>query len=167
MRIASRYFATVRRAISIPSDLRISTIRSSERMPSGGSPSIRALIRNLTASAECAASPSVPGDGSGKEILKLERAARGRDIFVRRHAADGALVHLDRLGDIAQDQRPQMAPRRSRMKPLLLADDFSRPFRIVLRALLQRKSTSQFATRGARQGQPGPPCRAPRGCPRA
>ena len=58
MRIASRYLATVRRAISIPSPCNISTNLSSERIFFGDSASIRAFIRVRTASAEMAPPPS-------------------------------------------------------------------------------------------------------------
>src|SRR5690606_38095972 len=54
MRIASRYLATVLRAMSIPVPRNISTMRSSDSTASGGSWSISALIRYRTASAECA-----------------------------------------------------------------------------------------------------------------
>src|SRR3546814_5360851 len=52
IRIVSRYFATVRRAMSMPSDLRISTIRSSDRTTAGVSSSISARMRKRTASAD-------------------------------------------------------------------------------------------------------------------
>ena len=52
MFMPSRYFATVRRAISTPSFRRIAVKRSSERVLRGSSPSIRALIRSRIAVAE-------------------------------------------------------------------------------------------------------------------
>src|SRR5262249_21588238 len=57
MRRASRYLATVRRAMSTPSSFKRSTILSSDNTPLGGSASIISLMRWRTASDECA-SPS-------------------------------------------------------------------------------------------------------------
>jgi len=72
--MASRYFATVRRAISTPSALSAATILSSERIFVGSSASIIVLILDLT--------------------------ARGSHEFSGGNAADGAFVHVDFLGDV-------------------------------------------------------------------
>ena len=54
MRSDSRYFATVRRAISMPLSFSLETMASSESTSRGGSSSIICLMRCRTASAECA-----------------------------------------------------------------------------------------------------------------
>ena len=64
--MASRYFATVRRAISIPSARRRSTIVSSDKTFALSSPSISFLIRSRTASAEWLSPAPVPAI----EVLK-------------------------------------------------------------------------------------------------
>src|SRR6266540_3426218 len=58
IRIASRYFATVRRAMSIPASCSFSTMVSSDSTWPGLSASISCLIRWRTASAEWASPPS-------------------------------------------------------------------------------------------------------------
>ena len=67
------------------------------------------------------------GDRRGEEIFQLEEAARRRHVLVGGDPADRALVHADRVGDVAQDQRPQrlhavaeepvLLARRSRSRP--------------------------------------------------
>src|ERR1700685_482112 len=57
MRIASRYLATVRRAISMPASRSFSTMVSSDKTSLAGSASINCLMRWRTASAECASPP--------------------------------------------------------------------------------------------------------------
>src|SRR5215471_10297775 len=59
--IASRYFATVRRAISTPSIRNNSTILSSESVSSAGSAPIKLRMRCRTASAECDPLPLAAG----------------------------------------------------------------------------------------------------------
>src|SRR5258706_1755656 len=54
MRSASRYFATVRRAISMPWSLSIVTIRSSDKISLGVSLQMNSLMRSRTDSDECA-----------------------------------------------------------------------------------------------------------------
>ena len=56
--MTSRYLATVRRAISMPSPSSTSTILSSERTRRGDSASINCLIRCFTASEECGYLPA-------------------------------------------------------------------------------------------------------------
>jgi len=58
MRIASRYFATVRRAISMPAARNFSTMVSSESTSCALSTSMSCLMRCRTASAEWASPPS-------------------------------------------------------------------------------------------------------------
>src|ERR1700679_210695 len=58
IRIASRYFATVRRAISMPDSRNRSTMVSSDRIAEASSWSISCLMWWRTASAECASPPS-------------------------------------------------------------------------------------------------------------
>src|SRR5208282_1313649 len=65
MRIASRYLATVRRAMSTPSLSRISTIRSSDST-SAASESMSERMRKRTASAECAS----PEEADMDEVKK-------------------------------------------------------------------------------------------------
>ena len=137
MRIASRYFATVRRAMSTPSRCSSSTIRSSDSVSSAGSPSIRPRMRKRTASAECASPPPEAGIAEVKKIFQLEQAARRRDVFVAGDAADRALVHPDRVGDVAQDQRPQRLHALAK-EAVLLAHDLGRDLEDRRGALVQR-----------------------------
>src|SRR5918992_5692330 len=58
IRSASRYLATVRRAISMPASRNLSTMVSSESTSRASSASINCLMRWRTASAECASPPS-------------------------------------------------------------------------------------------------------------
>ena len=58
--MASRYLATVRRAMSMPSARSRSTMESSDSTPSAVSASIRSLILCRTASAEWAAASPTP-----------------------------------------------------------------------------------------------------------
>src|SRR5215208_3586815 len=58
IRMASRYLATVRRAISMPASRNLSTMVSSESTSWPSSASINCLMRWRTASAECASPPS-------------------------------------------------------------------------------------------------------------
>ena len=58
MRIASRYLATVRRAMSMPASRSRSTMVSSDNTSFALSASIKCLMRSRTASAECASPPS-------------------------------------------------------------------------------------------------------------
>ena len=48
------------------------------------------------------------GEGGREKVLQGEGSMRGRDVFLRGGAADGALVQAGRLGDVAQHERPQM-----------------------------------------------------------
>ncbi len=80
--MASRYFATVRRAMSTPSVFKRSTIMSSDRMEFGTSPSISCLIRCRTASDEWASpSPSAAAIDDVKKYLS-SRMPRGVAMYL-------------------------------------------------------------------------------------
>src|SRR6185437_3142165 len=76
-------------------------------------------------------------DRRGEEIFELIDAARRRHVFVRRHAAHRAFMHADRLGDVAQDERTQMAHAEAE-ESLLLPHDLGRDLEDRRRALMQR-----------------------------
>ena len=122
MRIASRYLATVRRAMSMPSPFSFSTILSSDRTSAGASASISCLMRWRTASEECASPSPADCDRGGEEILELEDAARRRHVLVRGDAGDRRFVHRDRIGDGLQVERPQVLDAMGE-EPVLLAHD--------------------------------------------
>ena len=61
-------------------------------------------------------------DRRREEVLELVDAARRRDILVRRDPAHRRFVHLDFVGDVAQDERPQMSDALGE-KSALLRDD--------------------------------------------
>ena len=83
MRIASRYLATVRRAMSTPASRRSSTIVSSDRIASALLVLDQRLrMRWRTASAEWASPPAGRRDRRGEEVLHLEDAARRRHVLV-------------------------------------------------------------------------------------
>src|SRR5262245_14465243 len=73
MRKASRYFATVRRAMSIPSPLSRSTILSSDNTSLAGSASIISRIRWRTASDECESPALVAAIAEVKKYLGSNR----------------------------------------------------------------------------------------------
>ena len=79
MRSASRYLATVRRAISIPSRFNCSTILSSESTPLAGSASMSSRMRWRTASEECASSPS---DDAMAEVKKYFSSNTPRGVAI-------------------------------------------------------------------------------------
>ena len=72
----------------------------------------------------------------GKEIFQLIRAARCGDVFIRRHAAHGALVQFHGSCDIAQYQRTQMCHAVAQ-EPILLQYDLCRDLQYRLGSLLQ------------------------------
>ena len=112
MRMASRYLATVRRAISMPSPFSRSTMRSSDKR----------LVRTLAADQKPDArahrlrrhdhARRARRQRRGEEILELEDAARRGDVLVRGDAAHRALVQLGGDGDVAQHQRLAARSRR-------------------------------------------------------
>ena len=136
MRSASRYLATVLRAMSTPSRRRAATMASSDstcRPPSPRQPCCGCAGARPP---RCGLAPSSPAIAVVKKYFSSKRAARGRDVFVRRHAAHGALVHLHGVGDIAQDQWPQMGHAVAE-EAVLPAHDLGRHLQDGLRALLQ------------------------------
>ena len=93
MRNASRYLATVRRAMSTPSCRNRSTIASSDRTRFGilrgdhaADPPAHRLGAVLLAAMGA-------GDRGGEEVFQLEGAARRRHVLVGGDPADRALVH--------------------------------------------------------------------------
>jgi len=72
----------------------------------------------------CASPPREAGDRRGEEVFEFEQAARRPMYLFGRHPADRAFVHADRVGDIAQDQRPQRLHAQAK-EPVLLLDDLA------------------------------------------
>ena len=64
-------------------------------------------------------------DGRGEEEFQLEHTARRGHVFVRGDAADGRLMHADRIGHGLEVQRPQEFDAEGE-KGVLLADDLGR-----------------------------------------
>src|SRR5665213_3016336 len=64
------------------------------------------------------------GDRRGEEELHLEHPARGCEVFVGGHPADGGFVHADGVGDSLEVQRPQMLDAEGE-ETVLLADDLA------------------------------------------
>ena len=100
----SRYFATVRRATTMPCWPRISEIWLSDSGFLLFSAPTSCLISARIAVLE-AAPPAVGGHVAAEEVLELEDAARGEHELLRGHARDGGFVQAERLGDLAQHQR--------------------------------------------------------------
>src|ERR1700680_3880125 len=94
IRIASRYFATVRRAMSMPAARNLSTMVSSDRTSSGRSASISCLIRWRTASAECASPPSAAAIADVKKYLssKMPRVVAMYLLAVTRETVDSCMA---------------------------------------------------------------------------
>ena len=157
IRIASRYFATVRRAISTPS-----------RCKQLDDPLVRQRVGGRFA-VDQAADPmthrfrgmgAVAGrirDRRREEILQLVEAARRRHVLVAGHPADRALVHADRLGDVAKDQRPQRLHAAAE-EAVLLANDLRSDLEDRRGALMQRFDQPVSGLPAARSGSPFPPC---------
>ena len=162
MRIASRYLATVRRAMSTPSSCSSSTMRSSDSVV------VRRLAVDQAADAEAhrlgrmRLAAARGGDRRGEEILQLEQAARRRDVFVGGHPADRAFVHADRVGDVAQDQRPQRLHAVAE-KPVLLPHDLGRDLEDRRGALVQRFDQPVGRLQPVGRGIRARPCCGPRG----
>ena len=106
--MASRYLATVRRAMSTPASLSRSTMGSSEwTSPRGlGLDQLADAVAHGFGGVGLAAVGS--RDRRGEEEFHLEDAARGRQVFVGGDPADGRFVHADRVGDGLQVQRAQV-----------------------------------------------------------
>src|SRR5262249_45757631 len=94
IRIASRYFATVRRAMSIPASCSFSTMVSSDSTCSGLSASISCLIRWRTASAEWASPPSAEAIAEVKKYFssKIPRLVAIYLLAVTRETVDSCIL---------------------------------------------------------------------------
>ena len=135
--IASRYLATVRRAMSKPSALSISTSWSSERIVVGllgGDQGLDPALHRFARGAVAAVGGWTP---RGEEIFELEEAAVAGEIFVRGDPADRRFVHADRLGDRAQGQRLQLRDAVAE-EAFLLRDDLGRDLDDGAGALVER-----------------------------
>src|SRR5262245_50688499 len=93
IRIASRYFATVRRAMSIPASRSFSTMVSSDSTCSGLSASISCLMRWRTASAEWASPPSAAAIAEVKKYFssKMPRLVARYLLAVTRETVDSCM----------------------------------------------------------------------------
>src|SRR5664279_110556 len=93
IRMASRYFATVRRAISMPVSRNRSTMVSSERITAGSSASISCLMWWRTASAEWASPPSAEAIEAVKKYFssKLPRLVAMYLLAVTRDTVDSCI----------------------------------------------------------------------------
>src|SRR5260370_507681 len=93
IRMASRYLATVRRAILMPASRKCSTIVSSDIMSCTDSASTSCLMRYRTASAECASPPFVDAIADVKKnfISKVPRAAAIYLLAVTRETVDSCI----------------------------------------------------------------------------
>ena len=93
MRMASRYFATVRRAISMPVARNRSTMVSSDRIAEALSASISSLMWWRTASAECASPPSADAIEAVKKYFnsKLPRLVAIYLLAVTRDTVDSCI----------------------------------------------------------------------------
>ena len=112
----SRYFVTVRRAMSMFATFSISAMRWSESGRRGSSFLISRRIRSFTLSLATAVALH-PVDARVEEVLELEDALGRVHVLVGRHPADRRLVHLDVVGDVAQVQRLQEVDAPSRRNP--------------------------------------------------
>ena len=94
MRIASRYLATVRRAMSMPALRSSSTIESSDSTLSALSSSIICLMRCRTASAECASPPSAEAMEEVKKYFssKMPRLVATYLLAVTRETVDSCML---------------------------------------------------------------------------
>ena len=163
--IASRYLATVRRAMSKPFALAASRRAGRRRgSRSGSSAAISALIWLFTASAETASPPSALWMPLVKKYLSSNRPRSQDEIFVRGDPADRRFVHADRLGDRAQGQRPQLRDAVAE-EAVLLRDDLGRDLDDRPGALVERLHQPVGALQAF--GQPGLRLAGPAGPPAA
>src|SRR6266581_2225048 len=72
-----------------------------------------------------------------EEIFELIDPARRGYVLVARHPADRTLVHTDRIGDVAQDQRAQRRYAVTK-KGVLVPDDLCSNLKDRRRTLVQR-----------------------------
>src|SRR6266853_5567407 len=94
MRMASRYLATVRRAISMPDSRSRSTMVSSDNTSWALSASIRCLMRSRTASAEWASPPSYDAIDEVKKYFnsKMPRLVAVYLLAVTRETVDSCML---------------------------------------------------------------------------
>ena len=108
MLIASRYFATVRRATGTPVAFSVSARRASESGLRGFSASISCRIIAWMAVLE--ASPPVPVSMPGsEERAQRDGSARRARVLAGDRARNRGFVQADFGGDFAQGQRTQSA----------------------------------------------------------
>ena len=105
MFMASRYFATVRRATGIPDDLSRSASLASESGLRGFSSSIRRRIIAWMAVLDASPPPSVSMPEAKK--AQRQRAARCAHMLAGDRARHRRLVQAQFGGDLAQGQRTQ------------------------------------------------------------
>ena len=103
---SSRYFATVRRAMVRPCPCSAWAISWSESAAATSSASTMSLIIFFT-DTDDTIDPLIGHDAAVEEVLELEQALRGLHVLVRGDAADGRLVHVDVVADVAQRERAQ------------------------------------------------------------
>ena len=137
IRIASRYFATVRRAMSMPASRSCSTMVSSDSTSAAalGIDQLLDAVAHRFGRMRLAAVGR--RDRGGEEIFQLEDAAAGRHVFVGGDARDRRFVHADRVGDGLQIERPQVLDA-VREERVLLAHDLGRDLEDRLGALIER-----------------------------
>ena len=119
---ASRYLATVRRAMSKPLALSRSTSVSSDRIALAPSAAISAVIAALHRLGRHRVAAVRRLDRAGEEIFELEQPARAAEIFVRvtRLTVDSCIPIAS--ATCAQRQRPQMRDAVEEERLLLLHD---------------------------------------------
>ena len=102
--MASRYLATVRRAMSIPAPRSRSTMVSSDSTSCAFSASIRRLMRSRTASAEW---DSPPSDAAIADVYRgpLEQFVARRDALVKQLRASKQREHADRVKSLRKPSR--------------------------------------------------------------
>ena len=137
MRIASRYLATVRRAMSMPASRSLSTMVSSDSTSSGalGVDQLLDAVAHRFGRMRFAAVGR--RDRRGEEILQLEDAAAGRHVLVGGDARHRRFVHADGVGDGLEIERAQMLDAVGE-EGVLLAHDLGRDLEDGLGALVER-----------------------------
>ena len=135
--MASRYFATVRRAMPMPASRSFSTIVSSDNTSAALSASISCLMRWRTASAECASPPLAAAIAEVKKYFssKMPRLVAMYLLAVTRDTVD--FVHADGFRNRLEVERAQVLDA-MRKERVLLADDFVRDLEDGAGALVER-----------------------------
>ena len=135
--MASRYFATVRRAMSMPASRSFSTMVSSDNTSAGGF-GVDQLLDAVAHRFGGMRLAAVRGrDRRGEKIFQLENAAAGRHVFVGGDARHRRFVHADGFGDGLEIERAQMLDAVGEER-ILLADDFVRDLEDGAGALVER-----------------------------